>query len=957
MEKEIVNNYLGKLQEWGWHRLEGIQTGRNKTQGAIYDSELFSQIKKINPSLTDRAIMQGIEELLKSPDNETTFKALRHGLKITIQGENKQINFIDFSEPQKNKFSYFPWLKIRTKHDNYLEPDLILFINYLPIIIFEFKDQTRAGRDWKEEAFWQMKSYQEKLPALFLTNCFNVLSDGYFFLVGATNAEIFHYTPWQSKTELFFPTTILDIIQNYLVFNSEKVKKIARYHQYDCVQETLRVIENSSLKGGVNNHTTGSGKSDTMAFLANQLRRKYPGCTIIVITDRDELDRQIYERFREYVGTFFTLDDLTVIDNIKELKEQLAKPSHGKIIFTLIQKFQELDKFDNPAGLFVLIDEAHRSQNLVADAEQKKVSWAWEMRRVFPQAFFLGFTATPIAGKTFEEIGPPIHTYSVNKALENEIIVKITYEKTYKYLPKVHWNEEEFAKRFPEKEAVFDKRKIKKSRKDLLFESSERITMTSNFFKQDYENFARCHYLKSPPKVMYMAYNVEAAYKFFQELQKDLNYQNKVCLIVSKQHHYQSSELINAIGKEKENIRDFKDWQSDLNIAIVVDKLTTGFNMENLERIYLSRVNRKYLGKNQGFVVDLVGNEETYQKVLVEYFEEGKEEESGKGKIENLWKFWADFHSQEELYRLLFDWQKIKDKTFFDEALDYCLSPQKSEQERKEFFTEVKSLRLMSSSRWYVEGEEKERQEKDLKFVNWCFRLGVCFDVVGSPEGGSGGDGGEGSNTVEGKEVEKVSEKVIKIDEYNFSDFDFSQIRKEVMEIDPEKFPWIRERILKNRINNNLEQRRRWWFSVKEWEEKFRRLLEEYNKKRIGVQESNQKLAELNEEIEQENQKVSREVDRDIHYPLRKRLKEKLSLGEKEQEAFVNELIEYFLKLNSDIPDWIFREDERRKARMEIAERSKKIGGEKMAVQNREELISTFENYFLSEYYGLVKGR
>ena len=174
--------------------------------------------------------------------------------------------------------------------------------------------------------------------------------------------------------------------------------------------------------------------------------------------------------------------------------------------------------------------------------------------------------------------------------------------------------------------------------------------MISDFFKRDYENFSHFHYLKSKPKVMYMAYNVEAAYKFFKELQKDPNYQNKACLIVSKQHHYQSSELISAIGKEKENIRDFKNPRSNLNIAIVVDKLTTGFNMENLERIYLdqpitaphnffqkiSRVNRKYADKDQGFIVDLVNNEETYQKVLVEYFEETKEEEKKPGKIENL---------------------------------------------------------------------------------------------------------------------------------------------------------------------------------------------------------------------------------------------------------------------------------------------------------------------------------
>jgi type I site-specific restriction-modification system R (restriction) subunit len=171
-----------------------------------------------------------------------------------------------------------------------------------------------------------------------------------------------------------------------------------------------------------------------------------------------------------------------------------------------------------------------------------------------------------------------------------------------------------------------------------------------DFFKKDYENFSRQHYLKGKPKVMYMAYNIEAAHRFFKELQKDPHYQNKACLIVSKQHHYQSSELINAIGKEKKNIRNFKDPRSDLNIAIVVDKLTTGFNMENLERIYLdqqitaphnffqkiSRVNRKYSDKDQGFVVDLAGNKKTYQKVLIEYFDDKSSGEYGDGKIENL---------------------------------------------------------------------------------------------------------------------------------------------------------------------------------------------------------------------------------------------------------------------------------------------------------------------------------
>ncbi|WP_147409548.1 type I restriction endonuclease [endosymbiont GvMRE of Glomus versiforme] len=148
-EKEIVNDFLVKLQEWDWNRLEGIQTGRDKTDGAIYESELFKQIRKINPSLNDSYIMKGIEELLNSQDHKIAFNYLRNGLKINIQGESKQVNFIDFNNPQKNKFSYFPWLNIRSRHGKLLEPDLILFINYLPVVVFEFKGPSPSRNKLK----------------------------------------------------------------------------------------------------------------------------------------------------------------------------------------------------------------------------------------------------------------------------------------------------------------------------------------------------------------------------------------------------------------------------------------------------------------------------------------------------------------------------------------------------------------------------------------------------------------------------------------------------------------------------------------------------------------------------------------------------------------------------------------------------------------------------------------
>ncbi|KLL02895.1 MAG: type I restriction endonuclease subunit R, partial [Mycoplasmataceae bacterium RV_VA103A] len=571
-------------------------------------------------------------------------------------------------------------------------------------------------------------------------------------------------------------------------------------------------------------------------------------------------------------------------------------------------------------------------------------------------------TATPIEGKTEKEIGPIIHTYSVNKALENEIIVPITYEKAYEHLPKVYWDEEEFAKNFPKKEETFfDKKKSTKNKKDILFESPERTAAMCEFFKKDYENFSRHHYVKSQPKVMYMAYNVDAAHNFFKELQKDPNYQNKSCLVVSKKNRNHSSGLISDIGNEKENIQKFKDPQSDLNIVIVVDKLTTGFNMENLERIYLdqqidashsffqkiSRVNRKYSYKDRGFVVDLVGNEKTYQRVLNEYFSDRDSKRYiNSGKIENLWNFFVDFHSQEELYRLLFVHQQINEKAFFDEALNYCLK--KNEEERRNFFSETKSLRLTLGSQWYINKENDKRQE-NLDFVNWCFRLGWYFTFDAFDEPVEGND--EKKYSIEPKKVEKASEEAIKISKIDFNTFDFSQIKKEIMSIDPKKYPDAYRWVLKSRIKNNLGHRQKWWFSVKEWEDKFLYLLEEYNKKKINSHDLNSKLKELDEELEKENQKIIEKLEKDAHYPLRKKLMEKLTLDKRENDSFIEKLIEYFLKLNKDIPDWILREEERKKARKEIDEKNKRHFGEKMPQQEREELVLLLENYFMSEYY------
>lgn len=278
----------------------------------------------------------------------------------------------------------------------------------------------------------------------------------------------------------------------------------------------------------------------------------------------------------------------------------------------------------------------------------------------------------------------------------------------------------------------------------------------------------------------------------------------------------------------------------------------------------------------------------------------------------------------------------------------------KNEEARKDFFSETKSLRLTLSSQWYISGKEKVEKEKNLEFVNWCFRLGCHFNFPDEPT--SGGDKDEKS-AIEAGEIEDASWEAINFAKIDFNNFDFSRIIKRSMSIDPKKYPDIRRWALEEKIKRNLDLRRRWWFSVKEWEEKFQSLLKKYNKNKINdenkelIYNLNSQLTELNEELEKENKKVNQELEKDIDYPLQKKLIEKLPLDKRANNSFVNELIEYFLKLNKDMPDWILREEERRKSRKEIDEKNKKHFGKKMFQEERENLVSLLEKYFMSEYY------
>jgi type I site-specific restriction-modification system R (restriction) subunit len=243
-ENQTVADFTKKLQEWGWFSSnENFRWQRQNKKEVFCRSELFQQLKKINRNLNDSEISQGIDKLLSDKNHTAIFTSL---LKITsfttTSGEKKFIKFIDFEELDNNYFSYVSWggvsregLQIISQNNKPLEPDLILFINHLPLVICEFK--KFGNIDWKEAAYSSSKGgnirkYQKELPDLFLFNAFNVLSNGQDYCIGTIDSELFNYTPWRwEKNNIFHQTTFLDVIRNFLVLNQNKKWRIIRYHQ------------------------------------------------------------------------------------------------------------------------------------------------------------------------------------------------------------------------------------------------------------------------------------------------------------------------------------------------------------------------------------------------------------------------------------------------------------------------------------------------------------------------------------------------------------------------------------------------------------------------------------------------------------------------------------------------------------------------------------------------------
>ena len=535
-ENIIEQSAIEILQSQGWEYANGKEIS---PEGLFCERESFSQIvllnrlrtaiAKINPTIPLDAQEAAVQKVLRiaSPDllhnNEEFHRLLVEKVKIPYQQNgyerSHEVALIDFENPTNNQFLVVNQYTIIENNQN-KRPDVLLFVNGLPLVVIELKNAASENADIKS-AYQQIQTYKAIIPSLFTYNAICILSDGLECKAGSVSADLSRYMTWKTadgikeasrfKPQLetllkgmLQPATLLDLVRNFIVFEKSKkedtktgliqiqtVKKLAAYHQFFAVNKAVHSTinasgENGDKRGGVVWHTQGSGKSLSMVFYSGKLitspEMKNP--TIVVITDRNDLDDQLFDTFASSVQLL--RQEPVQAENREHLKE-LLKVASGGIVFTTIQKFlpennkSVYDQLSGRKNVVVIADEAHRTQygfeaKLIdeKDKETKEVigkriayGFAKYMRDALPNATYIGFTGTPIEGtdvNTPQVFGNYIDRYDIKDAVDDGATVKIFYESR---LAKVNLDEEgrrlieEFDKELEQDEELTEKQKAK----------------------------------------------------------------------------------------------------------------------------------------------------------------------------------------------------------------------------------------------------------------------------------------------------------------------------------------------------------------------------------------------------------------------------------------------------------------------------------------------------------------
>ena len=649
----------------------------------LYEDVLLDSLYRLNKGLPADALADALFKLKNIENGELVQKNavfmdyLQNGIPVRyfIDGEEHSsiVYLVDYKNPDNNSFIIAnQWTFIENSNKR---PDIILFLNGLPVVLVELKSPSREETD-ASEAYRQLRNYMIEIPSMFVYNAICVLSDQLTSKAGTITSGEDRFMEWKTKDGnyentqyaqfdtffegIFQKERLLDILKNFICFSNEGIKSVkilAGYHQYFAVRKAIESTINATKtdgKGGVFWHTQGSGKSLSMVFYAHLLQEALDCPTIVVITDRNDLDDQLYSQFakcKDFLrqepvqATCRKLSDNSSKNDIG-LKDWLNGRKANGIIFTTMQKFEESDEaLSERRNIIVMADEAHRGQyGLSEKFDEKtgklKVGTARIIRNTLPNATYIGFTGTPIALKdrsTREVFGDYIDVYDMTQAVEDGATRPVYYESR---VIKLNLDEETLKLIDAEydimacnaEEEVIAKSKRELGQMEAILGNENTINSLVNDILDHYENY-RENLLTG--KAMIVAYSRPIAMKIYKRiLELRPAWKEKIAVVMTSGNGDPEEwrEIIGNKHYKNELAKKFKDNDSPLKIAIVVDMWLTGFDVPSLATMYvykpmsghnlmqaIARVNRVFRDKEGGLIVDYVGIAAALKQAMNDY--------------------------------------------------------------------------------------------------------------------------------------------------------------------------------------------------------------------------------------------------------------------------------------------------------------------------------------------------
>lgn len=698
-EASYENSVIELLENLGYEHIYGPDINRKEEELRIpfMTERLYSSLETINPLLSRIAIEEAIYKISNYEvgslvtKNEIFMDYLQNGVEVSYQenGEEKHeiVHLVDYENPSMNNMvvaNQWTYKEYETKR-----PDIVIFLNGIPVVVFELKS-PKADSVTIEDAYLQIQNYKKSIESFFIYNAFCVISDQSQTKAGTITASLDRFMEWKTVdgsyedtqfadfttliNGMFAKNRFLDIIRNFICFSKDgdgDAKILAAYHQYFAVKKAVESTKKASAeggdgRGGVFWHTQGSGKSFSMVFYAKYLQATLNSPTIVVITDRNDLDDQLFGQFikcKDFLRQTpiqadkrrLSEDDIeknkTRKNPIIGLMDWLGGRSANGIIFTTMQKFEEEEEpLSLRRNIVVMADEAHRSQygfeeKVNAKTGKITIGNARRVRNALPNATYIGFTGTPIAledRNTLEVFGNYIDIYDMSQAVEDGATKPIYYESRVVKLhldPKVV---EQIDQKYAELSSLANEVDIEKSKHELahmdtVFGTPTVLNSLCTDILEHYENYRQ---YEQTGKAMIVAYSRSIAIKIYKKiLEMRPDWENKVKIVMTggNQDSPEWKDIIGNKSYREQLAKEFKDDESEFKIAIVVDMWLTGFDVPSMSTMYvfkpmkghnlmqaIARVNRVFKDKEGGLVVDYIGLASALKAAMKQYTDKDK---------------------------------------------------------------------------------------------------------------------------------------------------------------------------------------------------------------------------------------------------------------------------------------------------------------------------------------------